>query len=589
MTERDPNHPTDYQPTGDQPAAAAEPVRTTRGGTARWGVALLVTGAIVAIAVAAALLVTGQSAPSSLVGYAPADSFAYGELRLDLPGDQRAKVGQFLSRFPGFKDQANLPGKVDEVFNRIVLAITNNEQDFTNHIKPWFGGEIGFSASAAPSGATPQAEGVRYLILVSVTDASKARAWLDSTFDDVTKTTADHNGTQLVLLGDGPARTASGIHGKVMLVGDEASVRAAIDTNGAGALPKAEKFTSAQGSVSGESLGYLFFDLDRYFDIIAASTATMPPDVVFQFDETYRSLVPDWAIVRLQARGDAIAFEVASPHVDAPVKLTNRVSELAPHLPFSTIFLADMHDLGDSVLRTIELYRANPGTAEAFKQVDQVANLLGGFDAILGWIQDGGVVVTRSGDQVDGGIVFSPKDRAAGERLLTTLRSYAVLGLGQSGLDVTVRDEPYEGTTISVIDLGDWRDIVALAGGQTTTIPFEGRLEIAYATTDEVIVVGLGDSFVKAVLEPKPGQSLADQASYRTWIDQVGAQNVGSVYLAISSVREAFEGIFRTTQPASFADYVQNIQPYLLPLDAYVQSTVIDGKIDRTTGVLVVH
>lgn len=613
MTERDPN-----QPIGDPPkptpsaddtptdtyrapartpppngtieeappvATTAQPVRTSGGGRLRWGMALLITAVIVGIGAVAALLLTGQSAPSSVVGYAPADSLMYGELRLDLPGDQRQRLGQFLSKFPGFKDQANMPTKVDEVLDRIVLAITSNQQDFTTHIKPWFGGELGFSLSNLPMTATPDMKDVRFIVLVSVSDASKARAWLDGVLKDSLTTTADYNGTQLVLVGEGSVKGAIGIHGKVMLLGDETSVRAAVDTNGAGLLPKAARFAAALEAVRGDSLGYFFFDMDRYFEWIAAAAQSTPGGLGFEFDETYRNLLPEWMVMRLQARGDAIAFEVASPHVDSPVKFSNRAGELAPHLPPSTIMLVDAHEIGDALLQTVQIYRTNPGTAEAFKQIDQVAVLFGGFDGILGWMRDGGFALTRDGDKLDGGIVFSPKDRAGGERLLATLRSYAVLGGGQAGLQVQVRDEPYAGTTISVIDFGDWRDIAALAGG--ATIPFEGRLELAYAATDEVVVIGLGDSFVKAVLDAKAGASLADDARYKSLIDRVGAQNIGSVYLDITAVREMVESLFRTADPAAFANYETEIKPYLLPLDAYIQSSSIDNGLDRSIGMVV--
>jgi uncharacterized protein DUF3352 len=613
MTERDPNQPVgdppkrtrsvDDTPTdtwkapawtpppngtideAPPPATTAQPVRTSGGGRLRWGMALLVTLVIVGIGAIAALLLTGQSAPSSVVGYAPADSVMYGELRLDLPGDQRQKLGQFLSRFPGFKDQANMPTKVDEVLDRIVMAMTSNRQDFSTHIKPWFGGEFGFSLSNLPVTATPDMKDARFLLLISVSDATKARAWLDGVIGDAPTSTTDHNGTQLILIGDGSLKGALGIHGKVMLFGDETSVRAAVDTNGAGQLAKAARFAAAIEAVSGDSLGYFWFDMDRYFDWIAEASKSMPGGLGVEFDETYKNLLPEWLIVRLQARGDAIAMEVASPHVDSPVKFTNRAGELAPHLPPSTIALVDAHEIGDALLQTVQLYRTNPGTAEAFKQIDQVAVLFGGFEGILGWMRDGGFAVTRDGDKIDGGVVFSPKDRAGGERLLATLRSYAVLGGGQAGLQVQVRDEPYAGTTISVIDFGDWRDIGALAGG--ATIPFEGRLELAYAATDKVVVIGLGDSFVKAVLDAKPGASLADDARYKSLVDRVGAQNVGSAYLDITAVRGLVESRFRTADAAGFANYETEIRPYLEPLDAYIQATTIDGGLDRSVGMFV--
>lgn len=613
MTERDPNQPVgdgpkpapsaDDTPTDTWQAPAwtpppngtieeaapvsttAQPVQPSRGGRVRWAMALLITVVIVGIGAVAALLLTGQSAPSSVVGYAPADSIMYAELRLDLPGDQRQELGQFLSNFPGFQDQANMPAKVDEVLDRVVLALSSNQQDFTTHIKPWFGGELGFSFSNLPVTATQDMKDVRFLVLISVTDASKARAWLDGVLGDLPTSTADHNGTQLVLLGDGPVKGAIGIHGKVMLLGDETSVRAAVDTNGAGQLPNAARFAAALEAVRGDSLGYFWFDMERYFEWIAAAAETMPGGLGFEFDETYRNLLPEWMMLRLQAHGDAIAMEVASPHVDSPVKFTNRAGELAPHLPPSTITLVDAHEIGDALLQTVQIYRTNPGTAEAFKQIDQVAILFGGFEGVLGWMRDGGFALTRDGDKLDGGMIFSPKDPAGGERLLATLRSYAVLGGGQAGLQVQVRDEPYAGTTISVIDFGDWRDIAALAGG--VTLPFEGRLELAYAATDQIVVIGLGDSFVRSVLDAKPGASLADDARYKSLIDRVGAQNVGSVYLDITAVREMFESLFRTADPAGFADYEREFKPYLLPLDAYIQSSAIDDGLDRSIGMLV--
>jgi Protein of unknown function (DUF3352) len=613
MTERDPNQPIDPPKPGasvdDTPtdtykapawtpppngtieeappvATTSQPVRTSGGGRLRWGMALLVTLVVVGIGAVAALLLTGQSAPSTVVGYAPADSIMYGELRLDLPGDQRQKLGQFLSKFPGFKDQANMPTKVDEVLDRIVLAITSNQQDFTTHIKPWFGGELGVSVSNLPLTANPDMKDTRFLVLVSVTDESKARAWLNGILKESVTTTTDYKGTQLVLVGEGSVKGAIGIHGKVMLLGDDTSVRAAVDTNGAGQLPKAARFAAALEALPGDSLGYFFFDMERYFEWIAAAAQSTPGGVGMEFDETFRNLVPEWLIMRLQARGDAIAFEVASPHVDSPVKLSNRAGELAPHLPPSTIMLVDGHEIGDSLLQTVQTYRTNAATAEAFKQIDQVAVLFGGFDGILGWMRDGGFALTRDGDKLDGGIVFSPKDRAGADRLLATLRSYATLGGGQVGLQVQVRDEPHAGTTISVIDLGDWRDIAALAGAGTS-IPFEGHLEIAYAATDQIVVIGLGDSFVKAVLDAKPGASLADDARYKALIDRVGAQNVGSVYLDVTAVREMVESLFKTADPAGFASYETEIKPYLLPLDAYIQSSSIDNGLDHSVGMIV--
>ena len=79
------------------------PPKRSRG---RWALAL--GGAVAVVAVTAALVfaLVGKSPNATVLGYVPADSIVYGELRMDLPGDQGKQIAAFLSKFPGFADQA---------------------------------------------------------------------------------------------------------------------------------------------------------------------------------------------------------------------------------------------------------------------------------------------------------------------------------------------------------------------------------------------------------------------------------------------------------------------------------------------------
>lgn len=562
-------------------------VEPTRGGGSpvRWAIALLVSALVVAVALAGVVLVTGQTAASKLTGYVPAGSVAYGELRLDLPGDQRQKLGTFLSKFPGFADQSILDTKLDELLDRTVRAVTHDQQDYSTKIKPWFGGELGFSVGQPPdvaaSGGPPA---VRALLIVAVTDGAKAKAWLDGVDKDMATTTDSYNGVDLILAGEGTTKAAFGIDGKVMLVGDEASVRAAIDTKGSGSFASDARFRTASASVAGDSIGWFYLDSGRYFDWLAGQAQTTPGlGLAVTLDEAYRSRIPDWLLFRLQARGDGLAFESVVPATTAPVKQSNRLSAIAPHLPPSTILVAEGHDVGAIALQTLDLYRKNAATAQAFKQVDQTASLVGGFDAILGWMKDASVVVTRNGTAIDAGLVFNSGDRAAGERLLTTLRSFAVLGGGQSG--IAVRDEAHGDVTITIVDFGDLRD-----RGINPSIPgypLTGRLEIAFASTADLVVVGVGDTFVKSVLDTTRGSSLADDSRYKALLDRVGPNNVGSSFVDLTAARELLERL-GVDSPTQMATYERDIKPYLLPLDAFIQAGVIDGDLNRTTGVLVV-
>ena len=186
--------PTTVNPDGTyEPAANAAPAArvvapesSARGGRYRWVVALGVVAVVVAATLFAISLFTGRAANAVVLGYVPSDSIMYGEARLDLPGDQRAAVGSFLSKFPGFADQSAIESKVDEVFDRLVGGATNGDQAFSSDIKPWWAGELAFSVGALPDPsklATPDASSLhsgRVLILVSIKDEAAAKTWFDS-------------------------------------------------------------------------------------------------------------------------------------------------------------------------------------------------------------------------------------------------------------------------------------------------------------------------------------------------------------------------------------------------------------------------
>jgi hypothetical protein len=77
---------------------------------------------VLGVTAAVFALTAGRPNVSTAVGYMPDNVVQYAEYRLDLPGDQRQKVAEFLSVFPGFKDQSTFDQKLDETFDKIVAA-----------------------------------------------------------------------------------------------------------------------------------------------------------------------------------------------------------------------------------------------------------------------------------------------------------------------------------------------------------------------------------------------------------------------------------------------------------------------------------
>jgi hypothetical protein len=118
------------------------------------------------------------------------------------------------------------------------------------------------------------------------------------------------------------------------------------------------------------------------------------------------------------------------------------------------------------------------------------------------------------------------------------------------------------------------------------TLP-EGRAELAWTVNDQVLVFGVGSSFVRAVLDAGPGPSLAEDARYKAHLSQVGSENLGEGWIDVSGIRELVEKL-GALDAESFAAYERDVKPYLLPFDAAVAGNVRDGELDRSTFIVTV-
>ncbi len=587
---------TPLAPPGHQGAAPAP-----RRSRARWLAAAGIVALIVAVTAFVTLSLTGSSPASTVVGYVPADSVAYGELRLDLPGDQRQEVGEFLSKFPGFADQAALETKLDEVLDRILSEGTEGKQSYSRDIKPWFDGELAFSMGPLPAdaAAVEAADRARAVVLLSIKDQTLARTWFTNALTEmgITGTPETHQGVEVLTFSrpEKPSGRAAFalVDGKVAILGDVVSVKAAIDTAGSSPLAKSEDFVAAKASMAGDDVGFVFIDLRTVLN--AAMALTESAASAAPVSDALAALVPDWAAFRLRVEGDALVMDSAMPHVEgAPGPSDNHTNGVAAYAPPSTLVLAAGNDYGASLAETVALYRSDPALEDAFKGIDDAAALLGGLDQSVGWMGDTGFVIARDGDSVEGGIVSIPADAAAGRQLLTTLRSFAMLAGGQYG--ISVRDEDHAGTTITIIDLGTAEDLAALAAGlggvtvpddATSELP-DGHVEISYAATDGVVVIGSGPDFVRHVLDAGAGQSLADDPRFSGLVGRVGASHTGISFIDIAAVRGLVEGLLAEATAEERAEYEESVKPFLTPFDAYIGAAVTDNGLDQQHAVITV-
>jgi hypothetical protein len=615
-------------PSGADVAVAPIAGQPRRANPLRWVVALLVVAVVVAGGVGAALLRTSSTAGTSAVlGYAPADTILYAEARLDLPGSQRAEVAKTLAAFPGFADQSSLDAKLGELYDRIIRAATNDKHDYQTEIAPWFGGQIavaqgpsgslaslaglgGGSAAptptADPAASLPPCTGgdaatpapsvgmsldVRALTLASVTDAAKAEAWATSILADSGTTTSDRTCDGVVVHLVQPAGTSAGVpevgwailDSRVLVAGDLTSIRLAIATRGTSGLSSVQSFKDAVAALPGDHVGFMYEALRASLSAQLDGLRSVDTDgTLTALANMLEGQLPEWIAGDLKAADGNVVVDTAQPANDL-ASTTNRASDLAALAPGNTIALFDMHDLGATLKTLKDKATAEPKLAPYVKQLDDAVGLLGGFDAALGWIGDAGVAVTSDGTSVSGGILIRPDDATAATQLFTQLRSLVALGGGGSG--VAISDEPYNGATITTVDLSSLAPLLEAGMGNSLggmSIPPD--LKLVYTATDKVVVLTTDPAFAKAVIDASQGgDSLAKDARFSALLDKAGAKNTGLRWVDVTAVRGLVEGQMPADARTS---YDANVRPYLLPIDALLSVSTSDSGLQRGTMIL---
>jgi hypothetical protein len=302
-----------------------------------------------------------------------------------------------------------------------------------------------------------------------------------------------------------------------------------------------------------------------------------------QLDETALALIPAWQATTGRFENDAMVVSAVGPSWAIGYDATNRPSDVLGHVPAKTLLYFEVHDAGPVLTALLGKFRALDETKPAFAQFDQALNVLGGSGAAFGWWGDTAIVVSSLADgTIGGGLVIHPRDAALADRLMTTLGGFVALGGGSAG--VSTRTEDHNGTKITILDLS------AMPGMSNAVFPPGYKPEFAWATNANVTVIGYGSSFVAAVLDAGPGNSLADDARFKGLLGRVGGDNIGAAFVDLAAIRGLIEPLVQAQVPADkWSYYTKEIQPYLKPIDAVVSTIRKDGGLDRGTGAFTAH
>jgi len=441
------------------------------------------------------------------------------------------------------------------------------------------------------SGGNTAAKELRALGLVSITDPAGAQAYFDKlsaqTGEETTK--QDYNGTQLTVYAEenGPTFAYGVVDGKVVAIGDLASVKVAVDSNGKSGFTDQPGPKAALDAADQAHIGFAFVALRPLMDWSTSLSKLSDSGMnVEPISDTLLKTLPAWGSYWLRVESNALVMEAAAPKPEVTIGSTeSRTTTLVEHVPASAMVMAVSPSLGQTLGQVIDLYKDQPAYKELIDQLDQALGVVGGRDAALGWIGDTAIVVNAADETPEAGLIVDPTDADKAKAFFTSIGTLVGIGGAQQG--ITVRTEDYNGSTITIVDLGDLQQRLGTSGAQISgmPIPAGAHLEVAWTVTDDLVVIGTGPGFVKHVLDTNDGTSLASDPQYKDLAGRVGA-GTGQSFVDITAIRQLYEKALASTDAASKQRYDTDVKPFIEPFDAMFASGTYQGDLGRSTVII---
>jgi hypothetical protein len=575
--------PFETAPAGTTPVAtggaAATPPPPRRRGLLRWGIALAVLVVMVGVVSVAASLLAGGGGTSAVGGWIPKGTVAYLEIRADMPGDQRANVGNLLARFPGFADQASNDAKIDEALDRL-LAGTGSS--WTADVKPWLGGEIGVAiTSPALDLAGNQLGDMQALkkvddgavLLVAVKDGALAKAWVLKQMGGTQAVEPYTGGDITVMTGPRGGTLAFAVRGSVMVLGPLKAVKASLDTGGSSPVATTESFAAARKTAPSAYLGFGYLDASAFVKAALAAAGSQPGIPAACLDPV-AAKIPAWAAGSARAEDGALVFTMTAKTAGPASTAKDRASAsaIASHLPASTVAAIEVRDLGTGLVGAFNSLKTtlacDPAAAQAMDQVEQALAAVGGAEALIGWAGDTALAATVDGTAFGAGLAATVADEAKAGRVLDQLK--VLVTLGGAGAGLASREEAYGAGKLLVVTIPP--GALSLAAGPDIAVTVQGGV-FALGTID----------FVKAVVDTTAAGSLAKDPVYERAIALAGGDGVIGVFIDLAGIRAGVEAMAPAEAKAS---YDTEIKPFLVPLEAFASVVRASGATAEIRAVI---
>jgi hypothetical protein len=537
----------------------------------RWLVALFTTAFLLVGTIGiAGFAQIGRAGAGVSPDFLPENTIAYGESRLDLPGDQRDQLAAFLAHFPGFSDPGAFGIKLDQALDAFVSMATNGELSYTEDVQPWADRSAAFGIPALPADLSGR-EQPPVVVAFGVTDRAALESRLSNVIErfEVPTTTEDYNGTTITQFGEGSDEIgALAVTDPYLLIATSPDVlRGSLDVI-AGTTPALSAdpdYQAATSTLPADRLGAVYLDTAQLKPLIEQSmsdTEMMGMDLGGMLD-----LLPNAVAAALRAESDHLGLDAVVVPGPATPAVAVRETQLASRFPAETTVYLEVRDVGATFRNLITQIKAQIEPTlddETRADLEQVERILGTpLESYLDFLEDAAIGVGHGENTINLGLIATVSDEVVAQERVSQVVGQLRLAAASSDAPITVTQSDVNGVTVTTVAIDP------VAAGLPSDLPIQPQLELA--TGDGLVLLGIGD-FVTQALQRDPATSLASNPRYSAAVSAAGTPNAGVVWLDMASTIELVETFIPEDERAA---YETNVKPFLAPLDSFVAATTV--------------
>ena len=477
-------------------------------------VALTALLAMTGLAVVAGYLLLFAAVADRAARATPADAALYVKIYLQPSSGQKLNLLGLVSHLPGFRDDATLEEKIQEVAQRLLGEIGIN---YAGNLRPWLGGQLAVAVAVPDqAGASPQ-----LLALAEVRDPVSARTGVPLLMarNGVTYVPETYRGEH-AMMSDG---ISYALLDDLLLVADTPHrLRAALDAN-ADTIPSLADlpaFGEAMRTIPADHLASLYVNLGQLagregggrlggFDAGAVALTAAPDGLHLD------GRIPFAKEAASEAARAAFALGVKTPSLAAWMPTTTRAALSVFGLRQSLVDLEAEIGSDSALAAALDLLSQLRLIAGIGLGINADRDLLPLFDG------EAGLALLELGPPMPHGVLLlRPSDATAAQAALGRMRD-ALVEHGSA-----MSETRAAGTIITSV-----------------AVPQVGRL--AYALVDGVVLAALDKADLAAALEAHAsGDTLAADPRYAPTFAVAGAHAGNELWVDIPDLLDAATGIF---------------------------------------------